>query len=584
MRTANARRFRSVVFLIALLLSIQLLSRYAAADSPSRRSESGRPAFTQYESGSLLVYYYQRMIDQAIVEGEYIVYQVDKVTGEFVAVRTHWREGLPDHLPPGLITQAQAEAMFPGDVLRSALYIISPESDVFPLDPAPQNPCWVVRHVNRGMLMVTVVDAVDGRVLGNGIPPPYTGFSLSGPWTFGPCQGTWTDWRENARSWFETMGYPTESVQWPTESKVRSHVQSGQTAMFYELAHGNSQMFEGGCINGQSGEVTYAAEIEAWIADYAKMPFAFIGSCGGLCLKVDNTFAYEFRKGSTDSTTVLGYCDMSEPECDICWGQSLAWQTALFDYMSQGWTVKAAFDQANADYPQCGDNKCMRFSGDQDFAVVPVVRRDPWAPQVSVVQPNGGEVIEGGTLSEIRWVATDNAAIDSVAILLSVDGGLSFPDTIATGQPNDSSYMWTVPDIDSKTSRVKVVATDSGMNEGEDTSDNDFTLWGSISGSESAACAGACGEAVLKIAGGNPNSPVIRMVFGIPAPARVTLRIYDVAGRRVADLVSGPVSDGYHSVLWHGRSSAGTRVGPGVYFVRLDAGNTSRTAKLVIAR
>jgi hypothetical protein len=246
--------------------------------------------------------------------------------------------------------------------------------------------------------------------------------------------------------------------------------------------------------------------------------------------------------------------------------------------------VKAAFDQANADYPQCGDNKCMRFSGDQDFAVVPVVRRDPWAPQVSVLQPNGGEVLESGTLSEIRWIAIDNAEIDSIAILLSVDGGLSFPDTIAAGQLNDSSYLWIVPDIDSKMSRVKVVAVDNGMNEGEDISDADFTLWGSISGTEGAGLAGVPDDAILKITGGNPNGPEIRMVFGIAVPAYVTLRVYDVAGRRVAELVSGRISDGYHSVLWHGQSSAGTSLGPGIYFVRLNTGNTCRTAKVVVAR
>ena len=87
----------------------------------------------------------------------------------------------------------------------------------------------------------------------------------------------------------------------------------------------------------------------------------------------------------------------------------------------------------------------------------------------------------------------------------------------------------------------------------------------------------------MKIIGSNPSSPLMKIVFGIAAPAYVTLRVYDVAGRQVADLVSGRVSDGYHSVLWHGQSSAGTCLSPGVYFVRLDAGNAWRTAKLVIA-
>jgi hypothetical protein len=352
--------------------------------------------------------------------------------------------------------------------------------------------------------------------------------------------------------------------------------------MFYELAHGNSYMFESGCINGQSGETTTSSEIEAWIADYAKMPFAFIGSCGGLCWKIDGTFAYEFRKGEPESSAVVGYCGMADPECDICWSQSIAWQTALFSYMNQGWTVKDAFEQAKADYPQCGDNRCMRFGGDQDFAVVPVVKRDPWAPEVAVIQPNGGEVLEYLTIYEIRWVATDNALIDSVAILLSTDSGLSFPDTIAGGLPNDSSFLWTVPDVDSKTARIKVVATDGGMNEGADLSDGDFTLWGTISGVEVPYASETPDHMTLTITGGNPIGSGSKIVLGVPTATHISLDIYDVGGRRVARLISGHVGRGYHTMPWAAASRHGADLGPGIYFLRLDSEVCCRTVKLAV--
>jgi hypothetical protein len=171
------------------------------------------------------------------------------------------------------------------------------------------------------------------------------------------------------------MGYSTEEVEWPTESKVQSHVQSHETAMFYELAHGGSNYFASGCTGGYYAEYTSASEIESWIAGYEKMPFAFIGSCDGMAWTGDNTFAYEFRKGSGENTTVVGYAGMSEPQCDVCWTYSLSWQNALFGYMSSGDAVKDAFDQANADYPVCATPNCMRFAGDEDFAVWPPVKR-----------------------------------------------------------------------------------------------------------------------------------------------------------------------------------------------------------------
>jgi hypothetical protein len=552
------------------------------AEDPLGRYESGDRLFKKFEAGDLRVYWHQRMVDQAVVEKDFIVYQFDKATDELVAVKSHWRDDLPEHLPPGLLSREDAEAMVTGEILRSRLYLISPETDVYPVEPAPENPCWIVRHLVDGNLVITIVDAVTGVVLGNGVPPPFQGFSLSGPWEFGPCSGTWTSWRENARTWFETMGYSTQAIGWPTEGEVQGHIQSCETAMFYELAHGNHNMFESGCIGGASPEITYASEIESWIAAYPKMPFAFIGSCGGLCWKWDGTFAYEFRKGEPDSAVVVGYCDMAEPYCDLCWEQSIPWQTALFGYMNQGWTVREAFVQAGADYPACGDSGCVRYAGDQDFAVVPVVRRDPWPPGVVVTQPNGGETVEFGTVYEIAWDAADNGVIDSVAILLSLDGGLTYSDTIATGEPNDSSYLWTVPDLDSKTARIKVVATDCAMNDGDDSSDSDFVLWGTISGVESPHVTGTPSGVVLEIAGGNPVGGSSRVLLGLPSAGRVRLAVYDVTGRCLADLMEGHLAEGYHAVRFGGQARDGTHLGPGVYFLRLKTERGSKTVKAVV--
>ena len=365
------------------------LCRASAGAAPTDLFEEYGDAdrlFEEVKISNMLVYFHQRTLGEATVEKDYIVYQLDKDTGKLLARKSHWRDGLPAVLPGALIPSEQAEALVEEEIQFSRLYIISPESDVYPLDPTPENPCWVVRSVNGpGEHVVTIIDAVSGVILGNGIPPPHTAFSLSGPWYFEPCSGAWSH-SENAESWFNTMGYSTEQVDWPTEAKVQSHIQSDETALFFEMAHGGSTYFAGGCVGGNYAEFTYASEIESWMVGYTKMPFTFVGSCDGMCSTGDDTFAYEFRKGSNEETTVVGYCGMSEPWCGTCWDYSILWQDALFEHMNLGWTVKAAFDQANADYPVCaGANNCMRFAGDVDFAVVPVVPRnaDPPIPTVS---------------------------------------------------------------------------------------------------------------------------------------------------------------------------------------------------------
>ena len=138
--------------------------------------------------------------------------------------------------------------------------------------------------------------------------------------------------------------------------------------MFYEIAHGGSDSFANSCDSWGYFEMTTAGDIESWIDDYPCMRFTFIASCDGMCQTGDGSFSYEFRKGGTNSTVTVGYCGMSANYCSLCWEYSLSWQDALFNYMYAGWTVKDAYDQAQADYPACaGSNNCMRFAGDEDF-------------------------------------------------------------------------------------------------------------------------------------------------------------------------------------------------------------------------
>jgi hypothetical protein len=60
--------------------------------------------------------------------------------------------------------------------------------------------------------------------------------------------------------------------------------------------------------------------------------------------------------------------------------------------------------------------------------------------------------------------------------------------------------------------------------------------------------------------------------------------VYDVTGRRVRRLVAGQVPSGYHRAVWTASDEGGRRVTAGVYFVRLDARDFRKTAKLVLLR
>jgi sugar lactone lactonase YvrE len=77
----------------------------------------------------------------------------------------------------------------------------------------------------------------------------------------------------------------------------------------------------------------------------------------------------------------------------------------------------------------------------------------------------------------------------------------------------------------------------------------------------------------------NPAVDRVRMDYALPREAHVRLGLYDISGRVVANLVDRVLPAGRYS------ASLDTRgMSAGVYFCRLDAGNTHRNQRLVIAR
>ncbi len=79
-----------------------------------------------------------------------------------------------------------------------------------------------------------------------------------------------------------------------------------------------------------------------------------------------------------------------------------------------------------------------------------------------VTAPNTSATLEGGMPTTVTWnvAGTDAAPVGTanVRILLSVDGGLSYPYTLAAQTPNDGSQTVTLPILTAAAARVKVEA------------------------------------------------------------------------------------------------------------------------------
>jgi M6 family metalloprotease-like protein len=83
----------------------------------------------------------------------------------------------------------------------------------------------------------------------------------------------------------------------------------------------------------------------------------------------------------------------------------------------------------------------------------------------------------------------------------------------------------------------------------------------------------------------NPFNPVTKISFTVPAGAeRVSLIVYDVAGRLVRTLVDGSLPAGPNTVSWNGTDASGRHLSSGVYFARLSTGGESVLSKMTLLK
>ena len=83
----------------------------------------------------------------------------------------------------------------------------------------------------------------------------------------------------------------------------------------------------------------------------------------------------------------------------------------------------------------------------------------------------------------------------------------------------------------------------------------------------------------------NPFNPMTEIRFGVPEAGRATLRIYDLSGRCVRNLINGEIlAAGHHRRIWQGRDDRGQQLASGIYFYRLVAGDYVATFKMTLIK
>lgn len=82
----------------------------------------------------------------------------------------------------------------------------------------------------------------------------------------------------------------------------------------------------------------------------------------------------------------------------------------------------------------------------------------------------------------------------------------------------------------------------------------------------------------------NPFHPPTTIEYELAQPGRVTLRVFDVAGRQIRTLAQGPLPAGRFTAVWDGRNETGEALPSGVYFYRLSVDGKQATRSMVLTR
>jgi subtilisin-like proprotein convertase family protein len=82
----------------------------------------------------------------------------------------------------------------------------------------------------------------------------------------------------------------------------------------------------------------------------------------------------------------------------------------------------------------------------------------------------------------------------------------------------------------------------------------------------------------------NPFNPMTTIRFDLPRAGHVSLRVYDLAGRLVRELVNGDLAAASHTVVWDGADNAGRRMSSGIYYYRLTTGDDVATRKMTLVK
>jgi hypothetical protein len=229
-------------------------------------------------------------------------------------------------------------------------------------------------------------------------------------------------------------------------------------------------------------------------------------------------------------------------------------------------------DPGDADWTQSWlDNVGLR-PGLQAFGAV-------WTGTGWVVATGVGQGVFSSTQGHEPWTIVNLGlgVLNSGTLTMRghrVFGAFNRNNDVVIAHSGDDGLSWDVLDVlpDAFVFQMTTVGADlyAGRADG---------LWRRSTATVSVPGNGARAGLGLALAGAQPVARDVRLRFNMPEAANASIEVFDVAGRRAAELALPSMSAGSHEVSWGARE-----LGPGVYAVRLTAGQRQEVVRLVRVR
>jgi hypothetical protein len=97
---------------------------------------------------------------------------------------------------------------------------------------------------------------------------------------------------------------------------------------------------------------------------------------------------------------------------------------------------------------------------------------------------------------------------------------------------------------------------------------------------------GLKGPAIYKLGSNYPNpfNPTTSIVFQVPKRSDVSIKIYNLLGQKIRNLVEKDFEPGFHKIEWNGLDNMGKTVPTGMYLIHMKSDNYVKTKKCLLLR